>query len=72
MTWLGRSDLSPLERAAGIFTPSQREIEINRERAERKRVCAQSKSLEGVGGGCWRLDVAGWRRVGCKLAGVEN
>lgn len=62
MTRSGRSDLSPLERAAGVFTPSQRkrerEREINRERTERKRVCAQRKSVGDGWGGlvvCWRF-----------------
>lgn len=61
MTRPGRSDLSPLERAAGVFTPRQREkkreIEINREGMDRKRECVhRGRVLVMVGG------------VGCLLA----
>lgn len=67
MTRPGRSDLSPLERAAGVFTPGrgerEGEIEINR---ENERACAQRTSVGGGGGG---LFVGG---LGRKLAGLAD
>lgn len=50
MTRPGGSDLSPVERAARVFTPKVRGIEINREGTERKRECVR-RSGGGVGGG---------------------
>lgn len=47
MTRPGGSDLSPVERAARVFTPKVRGIEINREGTERTRECVCS----GVDGG---------------------
>lgn len=82
MTRPGGSDLSPLERAARVFTPKVREIEINRERTEGKRECVHRGRVAGrgdggwlfVGGwvGGWRGSLDGWRRASCKLAGLAD
>lgn len=69
MTRPGGSDLSPVERAARVFTPKVRGIEINREGTERKRECVR-RSGGGVGGGeggC--LCVCGAMRIQDKLWG---
>lgn len=54
MTRPGGSDLSPVERAARVFTPKVRGIEINREGTEGKResVCAGAGAewVRGAGG----------------------
>lgn len=55
----------------------KRKIEINRERAEGRIECVHRGRVsvmlwDGGGGVCWRLHVAGWRRVGCKLAGLAD
>lgn len=41
MTRPGGSDLSPAERAARVFTPKVRGIEINREGTERTSECVR-------------------------------
>lgn len=68
MTRPGGSDLSPAERAARVFTPKVRGIEINREGTERTRECVRrGVEEEGVGRGARAgvcRDVRGRRGVG--------
>lgn len=82
MTRPGGSDLSPAERAARVFTPKVRGIEINREGTERKRECVRRGGIEWVGaraGVCRGGRVVevpdgsgGEVRASCKLAGLAD
>lgn len=80
MTRPGGSDLSPAERAARVFTPKVRGIEINREGTERTRECvrwgwrsrrvgARAAVCRGVRG---RRGVGREARASCKLAGLAD
>lgn len=79
--------MSPVERAARVFTPKVRGIEINRrEGTERKResVCAGAGAEwvggaggclsggDGNGGGVGREKSGGLGRASCKLAGLAD
>lgn len=65
--------MSPVERAARVFTPKVRGIEINREGTGRKRECVR-RSGGGVGGGEGGCLSGGGRGVwgGGRVSGGEG